>query len=73
MKYVAISISVIVLTLILTVLINSRLPVSSQERRGVNTGLSDGWIHEHVDKFKDGDVTCYLYTINYGGGISCIK
>ncbi len=34
---------------------------------------SDRYYDHTVDKFRDGDVTCYLYRAPERGGISCLR
>ena len=39
---------------------------------GTRTNAADG-LPSGVSKFKDGDVTCYLFEWGYKGGLSCLK
>ena len=43
----------------------------SSDKNGV-FNYSDN-ISNRVEKFEDGEVTCYMYKRGYGAGISCVK
>lgn len=71
-KIILIPITIILVVLLVLFVRLLPAPSFSQEEELVG-GLSENYIQNHVSKFRDGNTTCYIFTVAYGGGISCIK
>ena len=65
LKYISIGLLAIgIVFAFMTLKVTVKKPVSAESEEYLPMGIS---------KFKDGDVTCYLYQNYNKGGISCLK